>query len=105
MSSKKDFLKLIKEQRAEKKTEKFSGTFLEYLELVKDNPSLTKLAHRRLCDAIEKHGVSEIPESDPRHRKIFNSERVKVYDYFTEDFFGMERVISKLMRFLKSASL
>ena len=105
MSDSKEFLKLIENQRKGKKNDKFSGTFLEYLELVKDNPSLTKLAHKRLCDAIDRHGIEVMPESDPRCRKIFNSDKVKIYNYFKQDFFGMENVIGKLMRFLKSASL
>ena len=43
-------------------------------------------------------------DSDPRKLSIFNGENVKVYEYFKDHFFGMEIVISKLMRFLSSAS-
>ena len=42
---------------------------------------------------------------DPRKRKIFNGDSVKVYDYFKDEFFGMENVIEKLMRFMKGAAL
>ena len=48
MARKNEFLNLIKKQREAKKTKRFEGTFLEYLELVKDNPKSIKLAHRRL---------------------------------------------------------
>ena len=37
------FLDLIQKQRSKKKKEKFKGTFIEYLELVKDNPEKIKL--------------------------------------------------------------
>ena len=100
-----DFLKVIEEQRSKKKKEKFEGTFLEYLELVRENPSIAKLAHKRLCDVIEGHGVSVMKDSDPRKGKLFNGENIKIYDYFKDEFFGTEKVIAKVMRFLKSASL
>ncbi len=102
--SKSDFLKIIEEQRKKKKEEKFSGTFLEYLDLVKDNPETVKTSHKRLYDCILDHGVSSIPDKDPRKQKIFEGENIKVYSYFKTQFFGMENVISKVMRYLSSAS-
>ena len=100
-----EFVKLIQNQRKQKKQEKFSGTFLEYLELVKENPDVAKLAHKRLCDAIEDHGVSTLTDSDPRCRKLFDGDKLRTYSYFEDEFFGMERVIAKVMRYLKSAAL
>ena len=44
--NKKDFLKLIKDKRAEKKEEKFEGTLIDYVELVQQDPSIAKLAHK-----------------------------------------------------------
>ena len=106
MSNKKtDFLQLIKKQRATKKEEKFEGTFIEYLDLVSKDSSIAMFAHKRLCDVIETHGVNTIAEDDPRKNKIFNGDNIKIYEYFAPEFYGMERVISKIMRFLKSASL
>ena len=102
---KKDFLKLIKDKRAEKKEEKFDGTLIDYVELVQQNPEIAKLAHKRLYDAILEHGLEEMSSEDPRKRKIFNGDSVKVYDYFKHEFFGMENVIERLMRFLKAAAL
>ena len=63
-----DFLTIIKKQRDGKKVEKFSGTFIEYLELVKENPGIVTSAHKRLYDAIMEHGLDDIPDSDPRKR-------------------------------------
>ena len=102
---KKAFLKLIKDQRDQKKEKKFEGTLIDYVELVQENPSIAKLAHRRLYDAIIDHGFDEMSSEDPRKRKIFNGDSVKVYDYFKDEFFGMENVIQKIMRFLKGAAL
>jgi serine protein kinase len=100
-----DFLKLINKQRKAKKQEKFAGTFLEYLELIKANPDISMLAHKRLCTAIEKKGIGVMGDGDPRKYSLFGGDNVKLYDYFDSEFFGMERVIAKIMRFLKSASL
>ena len=99
------FLDLINKQRAEKKEEKFEGTFLEYLEQLQEDPNIAKPAHKRLYDAIKQHGVNKMDNDDPRKKKIFNDDNIKIYDYFKDHFFGNERVIEKLMHFLKSASL
>jgi serine protein kinase len=103
--SKNKFLDMIESQRNQKKSKRFDGTFLEYLELVKSNPGIVKHAHKTLYDAIVENGVSVINESDPRKHRIFDDDNIKIYDYFKDEFFGMENVISKIMSFLRSASL
>ena len=70
--SKKNFLDLIKKQRSQKTEEKFKGTLIDYVELVQSNPSIAKLAHKRLYDVICDHGFEEMASEDPRKRKIFN---------------------------------
>ena len=70
MSSKKDFLSIIKKQREKVKPEKFNGTFLEYLDLVSDDPTVAKHSHARLYDAIIDHGVSEMEDSDRKYRSV-----------------------------------
>jgi len=99
-----NFLNIIKKQRSKKKKIKFSGTFLEYLEIVKDKPSIIKLSHRRLYDTICGFGVETIDIDDDKYRDVFNGDKIRLYDYFLKEFFGMESVINKLMRFLKSAA-
>ena len=101
MSEKNRYLKIIKDQRSAKSKKKFSGSLLEYLQLVEEDPTITDHAHKRLYDAIVDRGFEAMETSDPRKRKIFNDENIKVYDYFKEEFFGMESVISKLMRFMR----
>lgn len=100
-----NFLDIIKKQRKKSKEKKFEGTFLEYLELVQQNPDIAKHAHKRLYDSIRSQGVYEIPDDDPRKRKIFDNESIRIYEYFDKEFFGMESVIEKIMRYLKGASL
>jgi len=103
--SENNYLEIIKSQRDEKKREKFKGTFLEYLKLVEENPEITDHAHKRLYDAIVDHGQSVMEDSDPRKHKLFEGDNVKTYEYFQSEFFGMESVIAKLMRFMRSAAL
>jgi len=105
MEKEDNFLDLIKSHRKRKKDKKFQGKFLDYLALVSENPSLVKSAHRRLFDAIVDHGVEVMTSEDPRKSKIFDGDSIKIYDYFKNEFFGMERVIYKIKRFMHAASL
>ncbi len=98
------FLDLIQTQRSKKKKQKFKGSLLDYLDLVKEDPSIAKLSHKRLYTAITDHGVETMPESDSRKNKVFDGDNIKIYDYFQSEFFGHERVIARIMRFLKSAA-
>ena len=100
-----DFLKLIKAQRKDSQKTAWKGNFIDYLEEVKNNPTIVKLAHKRLVDAIEQRGVASLPESDPRFKKIFDGDNIRLYDYFKDEFYGHERVIAKIMRFLKSGAM
>ena len=100
-----DFLSIIEQQRSNKKTEKFKGTFLDYLKTLKEDPSVVKLAHRRLYDAVISYGTQRMNPADPRCRNLFEGNKIPLYDYYSSHFFGMENAIAKIMRFLKSASL
>ena len=105
MSVREELLKEIQKQREKGASQKrFSGSFLDYVDHVKKNPSLVKTAHRRLYDSITSHGFQEMDDADGRKHKLFGNENVRVYDYFTQHFFGMERVLDRLMSFLKSAA-
>ena len=99
------FLKLIGKHQERKKEEKFKGTLAEYLRVVESNNSVVKLAHKRLFDSITAHGVTKMEKSNERCNKLFNGEEMRTYDYFQDKFFGMERSLAKIMRFLRSASL
>ncbi|MHA2020363.1 MAG: serine protein kinase [Candidatus Thorarchaeota archaeon] len=103
-ANQKEFLKLIKGQRDKSRKEKWSGSFLDYLDKVKENPSIIKLSHKRVYEAITNAGVGTLTDSDERFRKLFDEDRLNTYDYFQEEFFGMERVVNKVMKFLRAAS-
>jgi predicted Ser/Thr protein kinase len=60
------FLKLINKHKEAKKVEKFDGTLTEYLKILEEDTSPTKLAHKRLYDAITGHGITRMKKSDER---------------------------------------
>jgi len=105
MSARNNLLSKIAEARTKSESEKkFSGTLMDYVELVESDPSLVKTAHQRLNEALTEHGSYVMPDSDPRKHKIFDGENLKIHKYFEGEFFGMEKVIAKVMSFLDSAA-
>jgi serine protein kinase len=105
MSATTKFLQNIKKHQESKKIEKFSGTLKDYLQLIEKDKTIPLLAHKRLYNQIISHGITTIDESNKRCNKLFNGESLKIYDYFSDQFFGMERSLLKIMRFLHSASM
>ena len=106
MSNKTDkFLATIKDHQNAKTDEKFEGCLTEYLSLLEEDPKIAGLAHRRLYDTLVEHGITRMEESNTRCNNVFNGEELKTYDYFQDTFFGMERSLKKIMRFLHSASM
>jgi serine protein kinase len=101
-----DFAKMIREDRDQHQQKHWHGTFIEYLEKVKEDPSLANLSHRRLHDMIAGPGVTEInPENEPHTQRLFGDEPVKVYGFFKDEFFGMERTLDKISRYFHSAAM
>ncbi|HXG21337.1 MAG TPA: serine protein kinase, partial [Methylomirabilota bacterium] len=100
------FEKIIREDRANRESKAWRGTLLDYLEKVKEDPTLTKLAHARMYDMILAAGMSNITDSDdPRVKRLYKDEALKVYNFFKDEFFGIERTIAQIARYFHSASL
>jgi len=99
------FLKLIEKHKDRKKTEKFSGSMEEYLKIVEADPTVANLAHRKLYNVLADKGITRMSTADSRCNKLFGGEEVRTYDYFQDKFFGMERSLAKIMRFLRSAAM
>jgi len=106
MSKENKFQKLIQEDRETRKKFSWKGTMLEYLEKVRENPGAVKLAHKRLYDMISDKGTVEVDlEQDPSLKRIFKGEKLKVFNFFTDEFFGMEKTLNQIVRYFHSASL
>lgn len=101
-----DFKEFIKSDREKHNKQKFKGTFIDYLELVKDNPDIAKLSHKRIYDLILDKGFEILrPEENAKIKKIYGNEKIKKYNFFKEDFYGIDTVIMKLMNYFHSASM
>ena len=101
-----DFAAMIEKDRAERDKTRWAGTFLEYLDLVKADPSLGDLSHKRMYDMIQNQGGRDLDlEGDPRAKRVFGDNPVRVYEFFKDEFFGMERTLEKIVRYLHSAAM
>jgi len=105
-TQKKRFSEIIRKDHEQRKAEEWRGTFLDYLELIKEKPETVKLAHAHLYDVITAAGQSDPDESDlPRLSKLFNNEPPKIHNFFKDTFFGIEDILDKLVRYFHSAAL
>jgi serine protein kinase len=105
-TEKSTFARLIEEDRAARGSKEWQGTLIDYLERVKEDPTFCKLAHGRLYDMISKERTFDITESDdPRTKRLYQDESLKVYNFFRDEFFGIEKTIAQIVRYLHSASL
>ena len=101
-----NFERVIKEDRAARESKAWRGTLLDYLEVVKGDPIMTKLAHARIYDLIISAGLHPLNDTDdPRTKRLYKDEPLKVFDFFAEEFFGIERTIAQIVRYFHSASL
>ncbi len=74
-----DFAKLIQQDRERRQQQHWQGTFIEYLDKVKEDASLANLSHRRLYDMMDTQGLTEInPESGPRVQRLFGDAPTKL---------------------------
>jgi serine protein kinase len=101
-----DISSVIRKDREERISRHFEGTFLDYADLVKDNPDIPILAHQRLYNIIAEKGVEVIKtDENPRLRRIYGNDIIKKYRFFADDFFGIDKTIMKLVRYFHSAAM
>ncbi len=101
------FKSIIERDRASKTTRDWTGTLLDYLEFLKAGSSTVKLAHRRLYDVIMKGGVRDIlaTTDDSRTKRLFKDDEIKVYKFFEDEFFGIEKTLAQIARYFQSAAM
>ena len=80
----------------------WSGSFAEYLDIVRRDPNVTRTAYQRLYDMITSKGTEEI---------IVNKEKLLRYKFFEDPdnagedaIYGLERTMINLVNVLKSAA-
>jgi serine protein kinase len=100
------FERIIKEDRAAHDARAWRGSFLEYLDKVREDSSVAQLAHARIYSLILRPGTQDILDSpDPRVHRLYSDGAVKVYNFFRDEFFGIEKAIAQIVRYFHSASL
>jgi len=100
------FHDLIKRDREARKHEQFEGTFLDYLERLRDEPGIVMLAHERLYHLVTRDGIEIIhTEDDPRLKRIYGNQTLKRYKFFKNDFFGIDQTLMEIVRYLHSATM
>ncbi len=105
-NSKHTFERLIREDRENRESKHWSGTFIDYLEKVREDPSVVKHAHARIYDMIQREGATDISDTDdPRIRRLFKDESLKVYNFFKDEFFGIEETLAEIARYFQSAAM
>lgn len=79
-----DIFRRLAEYRAESEKLTWSGTFRDYIALLRRDPAPAMTAHARVYDMIVSHGVEE----NGGHRK---------YKFFEREIFGLDRTMEKLV--------
>ncbi|MCL6626865.1 MAG: protein prkA, partial [Alicyclobacillus shizuokensis] len=79
------FLSRLNAYRAEEEELRWEGTFLDYLEIVRQNPDVAKTAHNRIYDMIADAGI----ETDADGRRH--------YRFFERELFGLDATIERLV--------
>lgn len=81
----------------------WEGTFEDYLNIVIENPEVTRTAYQRLYDMILAHGTEEVYE---------NKDKMTRYRFFTDfaarhgdGIYGIERPLRQLVNTFKSAAM
>lgn len=101
-----DFDALIQNDRESRKEKAFATNFLEYLEIVRENPAVTILAHERMHQIIMEPGVELIKTEDyPRLRRIYGNDTIRRYRFFEDEFYGIDKTIMEIVRYLHSAAM
>lgn len=80
----------------------WTGSFADYLDIVRLNPRVTRNAHERIYDMILSHGTDEI---------VVHKEKLTRYRFFDDPtgggqdaVFGLERTLANLVQILESAA-
>ncbi|MAE68028.1 MAG: serine protein kinase [Phycisphaeraceae bacterium] len=104
--NRKTFAEMIQEDRAARQSEQWRGTFIDYLEKVRADPRLAKTAHARIYDLVTADGATHVQDLDnPRLNHVFGDDPIKIYNFFKEEFFGIERSLAQIVRYFHSAAL
>ncbi len=87
-----DLIQRLEHLRAEEKRLAWRGTFADYFDLVRKNPSIARLAHARVYDMIVESGIESDDHGDSR------------YNFFASDIYGIDAALDQLVEYFHSAA-
>lgn len=87
-----DLRKKLEQFRAEEQNLQWEGTFLEYFNMVKQQPHIADLAHARIYQMIMNAGITTDEHGTRR------------FDFFAHDLFGLEKPLEQLVEYFHSAA-
>src|SRR5262245_16347361 len=90
-----DLSELLEVHRRDRDRLAWEGTFRDYFELVLQNSNVSKLSHARICDMITGAGVEKINEG--------SRDEINRYGFFSDELFGIEGPIARIVEYFKSA--
>jgi len=91
-----DISEALEAHRRERERLAWEGTFREYFELAVQNPKICQLSHARISDMILSAGVEKINEG--------TRDEVVRYNFFSNELFGIEEAIARIVEYFKSAA-
>ncbi|WP_303970229.1 PrkA family serine protein kinase [Sporosarcina ureae] len=79
-----DIIRQLHNYRKEENQLKWEGTFLEYLNLIKERKEVAQTAHSRIYEMIKSAGIEK-------------KDGKKVYNFFDQELYGLEESIERLV--------
>ncbi|WP_027363840.1 PrkA family serine protein kinase [Desulfotruncus alcoholivorax] len=80
-----DFVKRLEKFRSLEKQQAWEGTFIDYLQIVKERPWVTQLAHARIYNMIKDAGTETLESGGKR------------YKFFSHELFGLDKTLETLV--------
>jgi predicted Ser/Thr protein kinase len=87
-----DLVKRLEEYRERERGLKWEGTFAQYFEIARQNPSVTQLSHERIYNMVMAAGTQTTPQGDTH------------YDFYDDEIFGLDRPLQQIMEYFHSAA-
>ncbi|HEX7296054.1 MAG TPA: hypothetical protein VF251_09905 [Pyrinomonadaceae bacterium] len=86
----------LEDLRREHEALRWEGSFRDYFELVAQNPRIAQLSHARINDMVHAAGIERLNEG--------TQHEVLAYNFFSQELFGIEEPIAKIVEYFKSAA-
>jgi len=94
--AKSNIVDLINEYEGQLDSEPWTGSLSKYLKMTVEDPKLNRSAHEYVRDMVLSKGVTYREEDEKKETPIYN--------FFSNDLFGIEKVHGKVMQYFKSAA-